>query len=96
MPVVSNELKNLIAAAMQQKTELTTKIRTAATAQKAAEDAEIELRNRYLRLQTEARRGYPGNNYPANRLVLVNSKAYQIDLSGGVQGEIIRELELEQ
>lgn len=96
MPVVSNELKQLIAAAMQQKAELAVKVRADAVARKAAEDAETELRARYVRLQTEARRGYPGNNFPANRLVLVNSKAYQIDLAGGVQEEIIRELELEQ
>ena len=65
-------------------------------AMEVAQAADIALRAAYMKVQEEARRGYPNNQFPSRRLVLVDGKGYLLDLTGSVQGDVVREMEVEQ
>ena len=95
MPI-TNELKKAVLEAIKQKVVLLEKVRIRVASASTEETAEMELRNRYLKVQEEARRGYPDNKYPPQRLVLIEGKAYWLKLDGSVQDEIVREMEIEQ
>ena len=95
MPV-SNELKKAVLESIKQKATLLEKTQLRVASLAAEEAAEMELRNKYLKVQEEGRRGYANGKYPPQRLVLIDGKAYWLKLDGSVQDEIVRELELEQ
>lgn len=94
MPV-SNVLKQIVLEAVRQKAALLEKTRARIDAVEAEKVVELDLRKCYLRVQEEARRGYTNNGYPPQRLILVNGKGYWLDLAGSVQGDVVRELEIE-
>lgn len=93
---VSNELRKLIAEAMKLRSAEHERWLAVNAAEKAHEDAQIALRAAYVKLQEEARRGFPENKYPTKRLVLIDGKAYMLDLAGSVQGNVLQEWEFEQ
>ena len=94
MPV-GNELKKLIAEAVKQKAATAERHAARQAAAEAEDAAETALRAAYMRVQEEARKGYSNNAYPPRRLLLIDGKAFMLDLAGSVQGEVIRTLEIE-
>lgn len=93
---VTNELKRMLAEVKRCQAAVANGNAVSKQAMEAAQAADIALRAAYLKVQEEARRGYPNNQFPSRRLVLVDGKGYLLDLTGSVQGEVVREMEVEQ
>ena len=94
MPI-TNELKKAVLEAIKQKVVLLEKVRIRVASASTEETAEMELRNRYLKVQEEARRGYANGKYPSQRLIVIDGRTYWLKLDGSVQDEIVREMEIE-